>query len=131
MALVVLTIEIDGLSLIDAPPDRRPDVDAAPDGDIAVGGADQSTSDASHAADCEPRSIDVMLFSVVRSSIEVPPSLRGLLPAPPPDAPPFRIALGALLDPFGPADSVLLLEDLVEPVRITGVPVESGRVLLC
>ena len=44
------------------------DDDASPDGDIAVGGADQSTSDASHAADCEPRSMDVMLFSVVRST---------------------------------------------------------------
>ena len=55
--------------------------------------------------------------AVVRSLVDVPPSLRELLPAPPSDAPPFRIALGALLDPFGSADSVLLLEDLVEQAQ--------------
>ena len=56
--------------------------------------------------------------AVVRSLIEVPPSLRGLLPTPPSDTPPFRIALGALLDPFGSADSVLLLEDLVGQAQV-------------
>ena len=55
--------------------------------------------------------------AVVRSVVDVPPSLRELLPAPPADAPPFRIALGALLDPFGSSDSVLLLEDLVQQAQ--------------
>ena len=54
---------------------------------------------------------------VVRSLVDVPAALRSLLPAPPADAPPFRVALGALLDPFGASDSVLLLEDLFQQAQ--------------